>query len=460
MNNKLLEKIQARPTFTILRSDTNRSRNIYNNSPKYIIKYDHSIPDSFDGRIVWDKLLSPVKNQGSCGSCWAFSSTSVLADKFNIQSLGQYNLNLSPARLILCDLEGREADLITNNIETIELEYITSKRYNQTSCYGGTLLDAFRYLYIIGTTTEECIPYSKGLSGFKEIGEFQKASDLPLCNNITGPSGDLCYNFVYNSETGIEEGEYSRFYRCFHYYIVNGTQEFGGSELDIRKNIYKWGPLSTAMVIYPDFYEYNGLDIYKWNGNGEKIGGHAIEIVGWGNENNIPFWIIKNSWGDKWGDKGYFRIQRGTNECKIEENCITCVPDFFYPLGYEVDVENNWNETEQAKEERNRITTNINIRAGGIDTETGYTRRAMVNKPSIEYIRPVKLEYLPQDWSIFIAGFDANIKNRKFYLNNILNKNRIYKYNIDYIFIFIIFVLIIIIIFIFINLYNYYKDFS
>lgn len=444
LNKNLLEKIQANPTFTILRSDTISTKNLYNNFPKYIIKFDHDTPLEFDGRIHWKGLLSPVKNQGSCGSCWAFSSTSVLADKFNIQSLGQYNLDLSPSRLILCDLEGKEADLILNKININELEYITSKRYNETSCYGGTLLDAFRYLYIIGTTTEECIPYTKSLSGFKDISSFQKSSDLPLCNNITGPSGDLCYNFVYNSETGIEEGDYSRFYRCFHYYIVNGTEEYGGSELDIRKNIYKWGPLSSAMIIYPDFYEYDGKSIYKWNGKGEKIGGHAIEIVGWGQEENLPFWIIKNSWGDKWGDKGYFKIIRGINECKIEENCITCVPDFFYPLGHKIDVENNWNESEQVKNERYKITTDINIRGGGIDTETGYTRRAMTNKPSLDYIRPVDLNMLP-DWKTFIAGKDASIKNRKLYLKKIENNIYDYKYHIDYIYVLIIFILSIII---------------
>lgn len=449
----LLKKVEARPTLTLLRSDTSVTRNSYNISPKYVIKYQKDIPDSFDGRIVWKGLLSPVKNQGSCGSCWAFSSTSVLSDKFNIQSLGKYNINLSPSRLILCDLQGRESDIIFNNLNINELEYLNSKSYKDSSCYGGTLLDAFRYLYIIGTTTEECIPYDKSLSGFKNLGSFQKSSELPLCNTITGPSNDLCYNYVYNSDTGIEEGEYSRFYRCLHYYIVNGTEEYGGSELDIRKNIYKWGPLATAMNIYPDFYEYNGIDIYSWNKKGDKIGGHAIEIVGWGQEKNIPFWIIKNSWGDKWGDKGYFRIMRGNNECKIEENCITCVPDFFYPLGYEVDVENNWAENEKVKEERYKITTLLNNKAGGIDTETGYTRRALLNKPSLEYIRPVNLENLP-NWKTFIAGKDANVL-----LNSSLEISKLDKpkdkSKIDYFFIFIILFLSSIIIYIFIKLHLY-----
>jgi C1A family cysteine protease len=44
---------------------------------------------------------------------------------------------------------------------------------------------------------------------------------------------------------------------------------------------------------------------------------HSITIVGWGIENGIKYWIIKNSWGTDWGEKGYFRIKRGVNMCGI-----------------------------------------------------------------------------------------------------------------------------------------------
>jgi C1A family cysteine protease len=44
---------------------------------------------------------------------------------------------------------------------------------------------------------------------------------------------------------------------------------------------------------------------------------HAILIVGWGTQNGIDYWIIKNSWGSSWGESGYFRIKRGVNMCGI-----------------------------------------------------------------------------------------------------------------------------------------------
>ena len=40
---------------------------------------------------------------------------------------------------------------------------------------------------------------------------------------------------------------------------------------------------------------------------------HSVTIVGWGHDENIDYWIVKNSWGDKWGDDGYFKVQMKNN---------------------------------------------------------------------------------------------------------------------------------------------------
>lgn len=49
-------------------------------------------------------------------------------------------------------------------------------------------------------------------------------------------------------------------------------------------------------------------------------GGHAIKIIGWGVENDTPYWLVANSWNTSWGEKGFFKILRGANECGIENN--------------------------------------------------------------------------------------------------------------------------------------------
>lgn len=447
----LNERIKENPTYTILRNDSNEIKKEYDSSPTYNVKYISDLPEEFDGRKVWDGLLSPVLNQGNCGSCWAFASVSTLADRFNIQSLGLYNIRLSPTRLILCNYQGKEFDIFLGKVDLLELESLNKKNYKSSSCYGGTLLDAFRYLYIIGTTTEECLPYNKSLGGLlsrKEIGKFSKVSDLPLCANITGQLSDMCHDNTYNNKTGIEEGTFARYYRCYHYYVINGTPENNSNESDIRINIYKWGPVASGIVIYPDFYSFNGKGVYRWNGIGEKIGGHAIEIVGWGdyyeNSKKIPYWLIKNSWGDKWGDKGYFKIARGINECKIEENCITCVPDYFFPLGTIVGFEKDWVENEELKNQRYNISTLIDIKAGGIDPTTGYSRRAIITDPTLELLPPVPIEDLPKWNKDFIAGISANKVNSQKYIKMIKSKY-INKYNINiYYILLIVFIILII----------------
>ncbi|KAH7966903.1 hypothetical protein HPB49_020391 [Dermacentor silvarum] len=56
------------------------------------------------------------------------------------------------------------------------------------------------------------------------------------------------------------------------------------------------------------------------------LGGHAIRIIGWGTENGVPYWLVANSWNNDWGDKGYFKILRGQDECGIEDGIHAGIP--------------------------------------------------------------------------------------------------------------------------------------
>jgi cathepsin B len=81
------------------------------------------------------------------------------------------------------------------------------------------------------------------------------------------------------------------------------------------------------MMVYEDFINWSGKGVYKWDGKSEKYGGHAVVIVGWGETETEKYWIVRNSWGNSWGDEGYFKILRGENHCEIEENVFTGIPN-------------------------------------------------------------------------------------------------------------------------------------
>jgi cathepsin B len=453
LSSALKKDIKERPLNTTVRSQSTS----LNEDFLKIIKYtphrtDIKIPDKFDGREAWLDLLPPVNNQGTCGSCWAFATTDVLASRFNIQSLGVVNLTLSAAKLVLCDLQGKEIQIShpgTQDISRVET--------NAGGCYGNNLLDACRYLYLIGTSTIECVPYHKQLGKFlnkyTQIGKFTDNYSLPLCSNISGPYGDMCSDYYQDYHTGLQGGTPCRFFRAIHFYGLAGTKEDNGSEYNIRDNIYKWGPIVTGFTVYPDFYTFDAKnEIYKWNEGGLSVGGHAVVIVGWGEENGKKYWIIKNTWGKNWGRNGYFYMIRGENNCGIESNCMGLVPDFFYPEDYKKEQHTkNIHDIPKYKEQRKVIDTQLDITAGGIDPTTGYTRRAMLQMPWIPYAPPVNYKDLP-NWNTFVAGIDANVKNRFYNQELVDTKNKIPKKTKHFNTLYFIFVLIICFIIIFLVL--------
>lgn len=69
--------------------------------------------------------------------------------------------------------------------------------------------------------------------------------------------------------------------------------------------------------------------IYEKTENATYLGGHAVKVIGWGVEyDNTEYWLMVNSWGPNWGDKGLFKIRKGTNECRVDNSFTGGVPVF------------------------------------------------------------------------------------------------------------------------------------
>lgn len=97
-----------------------------------------------------------------------------------------------------------------------------------------------------------------------------------------------------------------------------------GNARNIQEEIMTNGPVEGAMTVYADLILYkNG--VYE-HVHGNALGGHAIRILGWGVENNTPYWLIANSWNTDWGNNGYFKMLRGENHCGIEDSISAGLP--------------------------------------------------------------------------------------------------------------------------------------
>ncbi|KAK7086269.1 hypothetical protein SK128_002210 [Halocaridina rubra] len=231
------------------------------------------LPDNFDWRNVEGvNYIAPVRDQGSCGSCYTFASMGQVEARLRIATKNQRQDVLSPQDAVSCSVLSQ-------------------------GCAGGfNFLIAGRYAQDQGLVAEECNAYD--------------ATDS-ACDTDTSCARTYVSDYSY----------------------LGGYYGACNEELMLQALI-ELGPLSVSYQVYDDFYNYNG-GIYhhtefKNDFNPFEMVNHAVLLVGYGVEPSTgeKFWTVKNSWGDTWGESGYFRIRRGTNECSIESMAvdITAIP--------------------------------------------------------------------------------------------------------------------------------------
>jgi len=281
-----------------------------------------SLPASFDGRLVWRNYLTAIKDQGSCGDCFANAVVGALGDRFAIQSLNQINVELSAYGMIIC--QG-----VIEKIPSFDPKVLSQANlsaHSNQACSGNTIFNALEYVYSYGAVLENCIS-RKFLTkkGFILEDQYRTPTDIPNCEAILGNDLDTCLD----GETAV------RFYRSVGSYNIDSDVNA------IKEEIYRFGPVVAGFIVFEDFLsEYDGKTIYLGpNKNSKAEGGHAVKIVGWGvegrkgvegedsTENATEYWIIANSWGSDWGLSGYFKMKMNIPECKLEENVSACIPD-------------------------------------------------------------------------------------------------------------------------------------
>ncbi|TSK34800.1 Cathepsin S [Bagarius yarrelli] len=215
-----------------------------------------SVPDSVDWR---DKgYVTEVKNQGSCGSCWAFSAAGALEGQLK-RTTGQVK-SLSPQNLVDC-----------------------SSKYGNKGCNGGFMTHAFQYVIDNhGIDSDEAYPYI-AVDGQCKYEQSQRAAN--------------CTSYGYVSE---------------------------GDEEQLKQAVANIGPISVAIdATRPSFILYRS-GIYQDPSCSQDVN-HGVLLVGYGSLNGQDYWLVKNSWGTRFGDEGYIRIARNHgNMCGIAS--YACYP--------------------------------------------------------------------------------------------------------------------------------------
>ncbi|RZC37668.1 cathepsin L1 [Asbolus verrucosus] len=211
------------------------------------VKAPTALPSSFDWRSRG--VVTPVKNQGSCGSCWAFSTTGALESHYKIRY--RSTVTLSEQQLVDCVR-------------------------NAQGCRGGWMNNAFTYIARNGGINyDRDYPY--------------QAKDGP-CRYRSGKPRVTIRGYAYLT-------------------VANENM--------LKQMVATRGPISVAIDAGGNFGGYRSGVYYNPSCSTSKFT-HAVVIVGYGNENGMDYWLVKNSWGPDWGQNGYIKMARNRrNHCGI-----------------------------------------------------------------------------------------------------------------------------------------------
>ncbi|CAD5229877.1 unnamed protein product [Bursaphelenchus okinawaensis] len=215
-----------------------------------------TLPNSFDWRE--HDGVTPVRNQGGCGSCFVFGSLTTIESQLLIKK--NVSAYLSVEEILACTYEN-------------------FKYGNYAGCDDSFSDGVYDFVKDNGVTDNEHWEYDASITDFDGT---CRSEGKPVVTKIK-------------------------------YYDVLAPNDAE----NMKAVIYKKGPISAAYFVSDDFCQYKG-GIYQPNETVDEPN-HLVSIVGYGEEDGLKYWIVKTSWSEKWGEGGFFRIERGANTLGIEE---------------------------------------------------------------------------------------------------------------------------------------------
>ncbi|CAB9496893.1 Cathepsin B-like cysteine proteinase [Seminavis robusta] len=274
----------------------------YTSPLPYTYIAEDDLPDDFTwGNVHGKSYLTKSLNQHIpqyCGSCWAHGAMSSLSDRIKIaRNATGDEINLSIQHILNC--AGRVAG----------------------SCHGGSHTGVYQFIKQNGHVSyDTCAPYiacsSESTDGF--CGHVDTTcTAINTCRTCThGAAGCAAINVFPNASLA-EYGTYSV------------LKDMTSVSHKIKAEVYARGPVAAGVNAEPIVKYEGGIvnNTHFWN----MMVNHIVAIVGWGTDKATgkQYWIVRNSWGEYWGELGYFRIVMGHNALGIESTIAWATPAAF-----------------------------------------------------------------------------------------------------------------------------------
>jgi cathepsin X len=274
--------------------DAAKAKETVKSSPYDNLLTTASLPESFswaktpDGKSMLTKMLNQHIPQ-YCGSCWAHGAVSALSDRIKIARKGQSpDVNLAVQHILNCGTK------------------------TAGSCYGGSHLAAYEWIHENGYIAYDSEnPYMACSSDSKEgfcghaSWECTAPNTAKTCSTFSEMGGKCVGLTQFPNATVAEYGS------------VDGMEK-------MKKEIFARGPIACGVdADNLRFYKKGIFDDPSATSNVN----HVVSVVGWGSD--APgkyYWIVRNSWGEYWGEMGFFRVRAGSNMMALESECAWAVP--------------------------------------------------------------------------------------------------------------------------------------
>jgi len=252
-------------------------------APIYQKKYARRAPASINWRDT--EAITAIKNQGQCGSCWAFSATEAVESQLMLSTGMEFAIELSPQQVTSC----------TPSTGT----------YGSLGCNGGFTEGAYEYLQTVtGLANSFYIPYQQSLTASSATVACMTAQ----VEAIDGP--DQMLSGGYAAVTG---------YTYATPACTSGA--CASQDLDKLSAALEETPVSVC-VNAGAWNAYTGgvMTSAACGSMAADEQDHCVMATGFNTTASTPYWIVRNSWADTWGEEGYIYLEMAENTCGLADD--------------------------------------------------------------------------------------------------------------------------------------------